>query len=105
MLAKELSVEELENLENKGLSILQFYGNWCTNSKIVKAEIQQVIEKNETIKFLRFNVDDSIEITRKFKVNGVPTILILNDNNIISKKSGLIKQKEIEALLSFNSER
>lgn len=106
---KEITVEELENLDNE-FTVILFYGLWCLQSKNLKFEIKKI--DNNTLNFLSFDVDKGIETTNKFKVNMTPTLVILKDKQVLAKRSDLWTRKNgviksnliIEWINSFRTE-
>ena len=93
---KEISVEELKNLNNSGLSLLQFYATWCGPCKLLKLEINKLLEENSELNVLQFDIDKDIELARSFGIKGVPALFLLKDNEILGSQGGFIPKDAIE---------
>ena len=91
----EVSPEELRNLDHSGFSLLQFYATWCGPCKLLKVEVDKLLEDMPALNVLRFDIDKDIELAQNFGIKGVPALFILKDNEILGVKSGLIPKDKI----------
>jgi thioredoxin 1 len=91
----ELSPEELKNLDNIGFSLLQFYGTWCGPCKLLKVEIDKVLEEMPALNVLRYDIDKDIDLAHSFGIKGIPVLFILKDKEIISRQTGFMPKEKI----------
>lgn len=96
MSIREISPEELRNLDHSGVSLLQFYATWCGPCKLLKLEINKMLEENESLNVLQFDIDKDIELARSFGIKGVPALFLLKDNEILGSQGGFIPKDTIE---------
>lgn len=93
---REISAEELKNLDNIEISLLQFYATWCGPCKLLKHEITKMLEEDNTLNVLQFDIDKDLDLARSFGIRGVPALFILKDNEIVAKQSGYMQKQDIE---------
>lgn len=96
MAMKELSVEELKNLDNTGITLMQFYATWCGPCKLLKLEINKLLEENNELNVVQFDIDQDIDFARSFQIKGVPALFVLKDNEIVARQSGYMTKENIQ---------
>ena len=93
----ELSVNPEIAFNNNKPTFLEFYAEWCEVCKEMAPEVSALKEEYEKeINFVFLNVDNQKwnNYIRKFEVNGIPQVNLLDrKGNLISKFIG--KQEEI----------
>ncbi len=92
---KMIKPEIFEELINNGKpTIVDFYADWCAPCKIQGPIIDELEEEmRDLVNIMKVNVDHNSEITKKFSVVSIPTIVILNEGKKVWKEVG-IQQKE-----------
>lgn len=72
------------------ITILDFYAKWCVPCKKLNPIIDNLKITYPNIIFTKIDIEKEHELTDKYKIDSVPTIIILDHNNqIISKIVGL----------------
>jgi thioredoxin 1 len=62
--------------------------------------VQRFIETNPDIKYTKIDVDEQIELSSNYQIKGVPTFIALVDNEVFSRKSGVLTGQEIKELFT-----
>lgn len=89
-----------EVIENKGISVVDFWAPWCGPCKMFGPIFEKTDSKYEDIKFCKLNVDeDSNEISRDFGVMSIPTIIAFKDGKEIKRNVGFLSQDDLEQFL------
>ncbi|WP_297810383.1 thioredoxin [uncultured Finegoldia sp.] len=90
-----------EVIQSKGKILVDFYADWCGPCQGLAPIIEEIDEenKNENIKICKLNVDNNQEISRKYKVMSIPTILVFEDGEIIKSSVGLVEKEYILSML------
>ena len=87
-------------LENTKPCVVDVYTKRCSKCKILAPIFKQTAEDNQaTYDFFMLNAHDYIEITRRYKVLGVPALLFFCHGIVVDKKTGVISQDKIEKRL------
>ena len=71
------------------LELLDFYADWCGPCQVMKPVFTE-IEKNYEgkVAFKSVDVEQDVEIARKFGVMSIPTFVLVKDDKEISRKIG-----------------
>lgn len=85
---------------NKDLIILDFGATNCGPCKILDKILGEIEDKNKNIIIGKVNIEHSPSIAIKYSVMSVPTIVILKENKVIQKISGLKDKEFIEKLIN-----
>ena len=85
---------------NKDLIILDFGATNCGPCKILDKILEEIEDKNKNIIIGKVNIEESPSIAIKYSVMSVPTIVILKENEVIQKISGLKDKEFIEKLIN-----
>ena len=77
--------------------VLKFYADWCQPCKMLSKTLEE-IQTDVIIESI--NIDDSMEIAQEFGIRGVPTMVMLDENVEVKRKSGMMMKTELEAWLN-----
>jgi thioredoxin 1 len=75
--------------------ILLFYKKLCPNCKAIEKMLEKFFNANPEITYLRIDSEDSPIAMKSMSVERVPTICVLRDGHILSKKVGLMNLREM----------
>jgi len=59
--------------------VVKFFANWCGACKDVAEAFEQLAKQMPEKVFCSVNIDEVKELTQKFNINGVPTIMFFKD--------------------------
>lgn len=90
--------EEVLNCDKTVL--IDFYADWCGPCKMFAPIIDEVANENQNIKVVKINIDDNQDITAKYQIMSIPTLVIVRNGNEVARSVGVIdKDKIIELTL------
>ena len=96
----ELTNGEFEEFAKKGLVFVDFFAEWCMPCIIMAPVIDELSEKFKgKIKFGKINVEDNQEISKKFKINSIPNLILMKNGKVIDNFIGAVSQEELEKRL------
>lgn len=83
-----------ENFENmtKGKVLVDFYADWCGPCKM----LGPVLEKIDSIKVLKVNVDEYQELSRKYGVMSIPCLILFNEGKEIKRNVGFLPEAKLK---------
>ena len=84
-------------LDVQGVSVVDFWAEWCGPCKMIGPIIEELhtdYEGKATIG--KVNVDHNPEISSKYGIRSIPTILILKDGEVVDKQVGVTTKKALE---------
>ena len=90
---------QAEVLDNEGLSVVDFWAEWCGPCRAIGPIIEDLSnEYNGNVKIGKLNVDHNENVSIKYGVRSIPTILFIKNGEVVDKHVGtaskdFLKQK------------
>lgn len=71
--------------------IVKFAADWCGVCQGVKKPFEELAEDKDldNIQFVRINIDDAAELSKKHEIGGVPTFIFIVDGNKVDQEVGV----------------
>jgi len=92
-----------EVLNNKGLTVVDFWAPWCGPCKMFGPIFENASKINNDIKFCKLNVDDDKEdISRKLGVMSIPTTILFKDGQELKRNIGFMDEDSLIEFLGDN---
>ena len=83
-----------ENFENDVINsptptLVDFWAEWCGPCKQISPILEEIaIEKSNTLKVVKLNIDENTKTPQKNGVRGIPTLIFFNNGKLIDSKVG-----------------
>lgn len=93
----EVTTESFERLvlNNKRTVIVFVWAARCSNCKTMNPIFEETAKEIGINKVYKLNADESKELLKRYKVLGVPTILIFSHGVLIDRKVGFLSQQKM----------
>lgn len=76
-------------IKNDGLSVIDFWAEWCGPCRLVGPIIEELSHDYDGKALIgKVNVDFNPEISMKFGIRNIPTILFIKDGEVVDKHVG-----------------
>ena len=102
----EVTESEFNEIVNNGhkLVVVDFFAEWCMPCLMMAPIIDELAEKMSEVKFVKINIDDNNEISGKYEVRSIPTMIFFKEGKEVDKMVGGMDadalEEKIKALLS-----
>jgi thioredoxin len=80
--------------------LVDVYADWCGPCKQIAPLLEEVSNENESVKIVKFNVEDGRDIAVKYGVRGVPTLLYFVNGELVKTKVGMVTKNQIIEFIS-----
>ena len=99
----KITSENFENeINNSNIPVLiDFYANWCGPCKMLSPLISEIAgEYVGRLKVGKVNVDEEPELSAKFEVFSIPTLIIFKNGKAAFKSVGAMPKDELVRFIS-----
>ena len=84
------------------LMLVDFWASWCGPCRIISPIIEQLAkEYSGKIVFAKINVDENPQISNRFGVKSIPTMIILKYGEVVDRIIGAFPKVQIENKLKI----
>ena len=85
--------------ENQGVVVVDFFATWCGPCKMLAPVFEELSGEMNDVNFFKVDVDQALDIARKYAITTVPTMLIFKDGEVVDKMIGFLPKEHIKAKL------
>ena len=92
-----------EHVKSSDVPVLvDFWAEWCGPCKMISPVLEEIAEEHAgKIRISKLNIDDNLDVTRRYEVMSIPTLILFKDGE---PKARLIGAKPKGQLLQEISE-
>jgi thioredoxin 1 len=77
--------------------LVDFWAEWCVPCHMVSPVVEEIgQEKGESLRVAKLNIDENPEVTRRYGVMSIPTLMLFKDGE---EKARIVGARGKEALL------
>ena len=93
-----IHLEKESDFDNliQGNVLVDFYANWCGPCKMLGPILEEV---SDLIQIVKVDVDNFEEISKKYRVMSIPTIVLFKNGEEIKRNVGFIDKNTLEKFI------
>mgnify|MGYP001590989650 FL=1 len=83
--------------------LVDYWAEWCGPCKAIAPILDEVAKQYDgKLKIAKLNVDDNVEVPKKYNVRGIPTLMLFKNGNMEAFKVGAMSKSQLTAFLDSN---
>ena len=95
-MTRTVTDENFNEVMNEGMPVvLDFWAEWCGPCRMLGPIIDELASDYEgRVVVGKVNVDDNDDITSKFGIRNIPTVLFFQNNQLVDKQVGIASKTQ-----------
>ncbi|MEG0775599.1 thioredoxin [Clostridium sp.] len=95
----DMSFDQVISVEDK-LVLVDFWAPWCGNCEMIAPRVDEISEElSDKIDFYKINVDDNKKNLSKYRIMGIPALMIFKKGELVDRIVGDKPKEEIIEIL------
>ncbi len=94
----ELNHQNFEKEVSIGVTLVDFWAPWCGPCQMMLPNLAEFAEKASGVKVAKVNVDQNMDLAQRFRIMGIPTLIVFKDGQIMAQTSGVHNASQLTEL-------
>jgi thioredoxin 1 len=91
---------DAEVLQSEQPVLVDFWAAWCAPCRLIAPTVDQVAQDfSGRAKVVKLNVDDNREVSSRFNIRGIPTLLLFKDGEVKDQIVGATSKDQISRII------
>jgi thioredoxin 1 len=83
--------------------VVDFWAEWCGPCKMIAPILDEIAADYQgKLKIAKVNVDENQQITQKYGIRSIPTLILFKDGNVQAQKVGAMSKSQLAAFVETN---
>lgn len=80
------------------IKIVDFYATWCGPCKVLSKTLEEIKELPD-VTIEKVDIEDNFELTERYKVRSVPTLVFFKNNEMKATTVGAISKEKLMSII------
>lgn len=96
---KIVNQTEFDELIKSGITLVDFYADWCGPCKMLGPILESLDEEYPDINFVKINCDNDIAVADRFGIMSIPAVFIIKDGEVIANTLGYHAKEDMKKFI------
>lgn len=98
--AVELTTQSFDQAVSSGVTLVDFWAEWCGPCRMIAPMVDEIAgEYQGRARVAKVNIDNEQDLAARFRVNSIPTLLVIKDGQEKGRLVGVQPKSKIAAAL------
>ncbi|MEV5574618.1 thioredoxin [Spirillospora sp. NPDC052269] len=95
-----LTAENFDEVaKGDGIVLVDFWAAWCGPCRMFAPVFEKSAEKHENITFAKVDTEDQPELSQRFGISSIPTLMAIRDGVIVFAEPGALPEQALESVI------
>lgn len=100
---KIVDSNEFKSEIESGITVVDFFATWCGPCKMLAPVLEGLAGEMEgKVKFIKVDIDQSLDLANEFQISSVPTMIIFKDGQKADQLVGFLPKERIQQAIEAN---
>ena len=100
---KIVESNEFKSEIESGITVVDFFATWCGPCKMLAPVLEGLAGEMEgKVKFIKVDIDQSLDLANEFQISSVPTMIIFKDGQKAEQLVGFLPKERIQQAIEAN---
>lgn len=96
---KIVNQTEFDELIKSGITLVDFYADWCGPCKMLGPILESLDEEYPDINFVKINCDNDIAVADRYGILSIPAVFIIKDGKVIANTLGYHAKEDMKKFI------